>query len=72
MTGLITRVAARVAVCGLASESVALTVNTLDPAAVGVPESTPAELKVRPPGKVPVLTLQVYGPVPPVAAKVRV
>jgi len=68
---LITRVAARVALCGVDSESVALTVNVLVPAAVGVPESTPAELNARPAGRVPALTVQAYGDVPPLAAKVK-
>jgi hypothetical protein len=68
---LITKVAAKVAVCGVEAESVALIVKVLFPAAVGVPESTPAELNIRPAGRVPVLRLQVYGGVPPVAAKVR-
>jgi hypothetical protein len=55
---LITRVAVRVAVCRLSEESVTLIVKVLDPAAVGVPEITPAELNVRPAGRLPLLTLQ--------------
>ena len=35
------------------------------PAWVGVPEMTPAELRFRPGGGEPELTLQVYGEVPP-------
>lgn len=38
-------------------------------AAVGVPEIVPELLKFRPAGKLPVVTLQVMVPVPPVACK---
>jgi hypothetical protein len=69
-TGPIPRVAARVAVSGVVLESVTWTVKLDDPAAVGVPESTPAVLSVRPAGNVPTVTFQVNGDVPPVAAKV--
>jgi len=71
VAGLTIRVAVMLAVCGLKAESVAFTVSVLVPAVVGVPESIPAELNVRPPGRVPALTFQVSGEVPPVAAKVR-
>jgi hypothetical protein len=37
------------------------------PAAVGVPDRTPALLKVNPVGSVPEVTLKVYGTTPPVA-----
>jgi hypothetical protein len=40
------------------------------PAVVGVPDSTPAELSVRPAGREPEFTDQVYGVVPPVAVRV--
>ena len=39
-------------------------------AVVGVPLSTPEEVKVRPAGKVPLVNVQVYAGVPPVALKV--
>jgi hypothetical protein len=39
------------------SESVALIVNVRDVVLVGVPLRTPAELKVKPLGKVPLLTM---------------
>ena len=57
--GLMTKVAARVAVCWVDDESATWTVNMLVPAVVGVPERTPAAVKVRPAGRVPVVTLQV-------------
>lgn len=50
--------------------SVTLTVKELVPAVVGVPEMTPAELMVRPGGRVPELMLKVYGAVPPLGVKV--
>ena len=68
---LITSVAASVAVCAGLPESVAVIVNVLVPAAVGVPAMTPAVLRLRPAGKVPAVTVQVIGVVPPVAARVR-
>ena len=40
------------------------------PTAVGVPESTPLALRVRPSGKVPLVSANVYGAVPPVAVKI--
>ena len=46
--------------------SVAFTVKVKLPAAVGVPDSTPALLSVRPVGRVPV-TVKVLAAVPPVA-----
>jgi hypothetical protein len=55
--------------CGV-PESVAVTVNVVVPAAVGVPEIAPAVLRFNPPGKLPVVTLQVIVPVPPEAATV--
>lgn len=50
-------------------ESSTVTVNVAEPTAVGTPERTPAVLKVKPAGKVPDETLQVYGAVPPDAVK---
>ena len=48
--------------------SVALMVTLKVPAAVGVPLISPVEgLSVRPGGRLPALTAQVYGPVPPVS-----
>ena len=44
-------------------------VKRLVPVPVGVPEILPAEgSRVRPLGMVPLVTVQVYGVVPPVAA----
>jgi hypothetical protein len=40
------------------------------PGADGVPLRTPAELSVRPDGTAPLLVIQVYGLVPPLAANV--
>ena len=40
------------------SESVTVTVKFAVPEAVGVPEITPAALRVRPAGKLPVVTAQ--------------
>ena len=51
-------------------ESVTLTVKPKAPATVGVPEIVPADDSVRPPGKAPELTFQLYGVVPPLAARV--
>jgi hypothetical protein len=66
-----TRVAASVAVCAGLPESVAVIVNVLVPAAVGVPERTPALLRAKPAGKVPAVIVQVMGVVPPLAVRVR-
>lgn len=46
------------------------TVNAAEPAAVGVPEIAPALDSVRPAGSAPLVTLHVYGVLPPVAPKV--
>jgi hypothetical protein len=67
--GFIVTVAASVPVMLL--ESVTVTVKLEFPALVGVPESAPAELRVRPAGRELAVVLHVYGGVPPVAAKVR-
>jgi len=66
------RVNGFVAVSGVgAVESVIFTVKLKEPAAVGVPEMAPDDAdSVRPTGKAPELTLQVYGVVPPVASNV--
>ena len=53
-------------------ESVTCTVKLDVPAAVGVPEITPAVLTVRPAGSVPLARLHAKGGVPPVAVTVRV
>ena len=51
--------------------SVSLNVTLVVPAAVGVPEITPALLKVKPAGSVePLARLQVRAPAPPLACKV--
>ena len=51
-------------------ESFTRTVKAEVPASVGVPEITPESEMVVPAGKLPFVSDQVYGPVPPVAAKV--
>jgi hypothetical protein len=56
---LMARLRGCVAVWGVDSESCAWTVKLLTPAAVGVPENTPALLKVIPAGRVPEETDQV-------------
>ena len=62
------------AVCGVGvSESVAVTVKLTWPTDVplGVPEITPvAAFNVRPAGRLPVVTDQVMGAIPPVDCKV--
>jgi hypothetical protein len=64
----------RLAVAVLAvgvSESVTVTVKLEVPAVVGVPDITPVEaLRIRPAGKLPVVTAHEYGVMPPVACKV--
>ena len=53
------------------SESVTVTVKFTVPEAVGVPEIAPVALfKLRPAGKLPVVTAQEYAWIPPVACKV--
>jgi len=53
------------------SASVTVTVKFVVPEAVGVPEITPvAPFKINPAGKLPVVTAQLYGVMPPVACKV--
>ena len=51
-------------------ESVTCRVNVEDPVAVGVPESLPLLLMVKPAGNVPEDTVQEYGVTPPDAATV--
>src|SRR6185312_1889019 len=66
---LITMLSALVAVWELLSLTCA--VKLLVPVAVGVPEMTPLEeLRDNPSGKLPEITLHVYGVAPPVAASV--
>lgn len=55
--------------CGV-PESVAVTVKFVVAAVVGVPEIVPEVLSFRPPGKLPVVTLQVIVPAPPVDCRV--
>lgn len=50
-------------------ESVTLAVNENEPEAVGVPETEPAAERIKPAGNAPALMLQLYGVVPPEAAK---
>lgn len=60
-----------VAVCAVGvAESVAWTVKLEVPAAVGDPEITPAPLNASPAGRVPEVTVHVYGAVPFDAVKV--
>ena len=60
-----------VAVCAVGVvESVTFTVKLKEPEAVGVPDMVPPKDSVRPAGKAPELTLQLYGVVPPLAASV--
>ena len=58
-----------VAVCAVGVvESVTFAVKLNEPAAVGVPETTPVvALRLNPAGSAPELMLQLYGVVPPVA-----
>jgi hypothetical protein len=67
-SGLMVMVNACFAVWGGVPESVAVTVKFVVPAAVGVPEMSPAPLRVNPAGSFPVVTLQLIAPVPPEAA----
>jgi len=53
-----------------ALESLTLTVNEEEPAVVGVPLIWPELLSVRPAGREPELSDQLYGVVPPLAASV--
>src|SRR6266852_447734 len=58
------------AVCGVAAESFACTVKVKEPEAIGVPLMVPVELfSDNPPGREPTVRLQVYGVVPPEAAR---
>ena len=59
-----------VALCAGELESVTFTVNELLPAVVGVPLICPELLNINPAGKLPELTDQLYGVVPPLAASV--
>ena len=64
---MIVRLYAWLPVCD--AESVAVTVKLLVAAVVGVPEIAPVlDESVRTAGRVPALTDQLYGAVPPVAA----
>jgi hypothetical protein len=66
--GLMVTVNVCFAAWGGVLESVAVTVKFVTPAAVGVPEMSPEPLRVNPPGRFPVVTLQLMEPVPPEAA----
>jgi hypothetical protein len=66
--GLMEMVNACFAVWGGVLESVAVTVKFVVPADDGVPEMSPEPLRVNPPGRFPVVTLQLMEPVPPEAA----
>ena len=69
LPGLIVILRRFVAVCEFLSFT--WTVNVLVPVAVGVPEIVPVDgPSARPTGKVPDATVQEYGVVPPVAARV--
>lgn len=52
------------------AESVTLAVKSKDPSAVGVPEINPPADKVNPDGRLPPVTAQLYGVVPPLADRV--
>jgi hypothetical protein len=58
------------AVCTGDPLSLTDTVNVALPAAVGVPEITPPDDSVSPPGKLPDVTVHVYPGVPPLALNV--
>ncbi len=61
----------RLAVAVFAEESVTLAVKVKLPDVVGVPLMEPAEERVRPPGRAPEETVQVYPvPLPPLATRV--
>ena len=51
-------------------ESATCTVKVDVAAVVGVPEMTPALLRLRPVGRLPEVTVQAYGVLPPVATSV--
>ena len=57
-----------VALCAGELVSVTLTVNEDVPAVVGVPPICPEALSAKPAGRVPELTDQLYGVLPPLAA----
>jgi hypothetical protein len=59
-----------VAVAAVELESFTCTVKAEAPVCVGVPEIKPEPEMVMPTGKLPCLIDQLYGAVPPVAAKV--
>jgi len=59
-----------VAIAAGEPESFTCTVKAEFPDCVGVPEITPKLEMASPAGKLPLVTDQLYGPVPPVAAKV--
>ena len=66
---MMARLVAWASVCPLASVTSMVKVNV--PASVGVPDSTPvSEPRPIPAGRLPLLTDQVYGPVPPLAVSV--
>ena len=58
------------AVWGVVALSETCTVMLAAPAVVGVPEMVPPVLRDRPAGRVPDLTVHIYGAVPPVAERV--
>ena len=59
-----------IALAVLIRVSATCTVKLYNPPAVGVPEITPSELNPSPGGKLPPMTLQLYGGSPPDAASV--
>ena len=67
---LMVMLVAWVALCPFAS--VTLTVKLNVPVAVGVPLRTPLGLRLMPAGRLPLLTDQAYGPVPPDTVSVSV
>jgi hypothetical protein len=59
-------------VCALDSESVTCTLNIDVPLELGVPEITPAWLRLKPEGNSPLKSDHVYGGAPPAACKFAV
>lgn len=70
VAGLTTRFTWLLVLSAGVAESVAFTVTVEVPDTVGVPLTMQLEAKVRPAGKVPAVTEQVYGAVPPVTPSV--
>ena len=74
MSGAGNTVTEKLLVCRCTGELASFTaiVNDVEPVTVGTPERTPAEVNVRPAGRLPEATDQVYPAVPPPAEKAAV